>query len=64
MLAASGAGLRKRREIVSYLANVPEEALFSAGGRFPSHQLGTNPIDFPKPSIGFLYRRIGQKSDV
>jgi hypothetical protein len=47
-----------------HLGNVPLQAPFSSGGLFPSHQLGTIPMDFAEPSIGLLYREIGQKSDL
>jgi hypothetical protein len=46
------------------VGNVPIEGSFSARGWFPSHQLGTIPIEFFEPSIGMFYRRTGQKYDL
>jgi hypothetical protein len=49
---------------LDHLGNVPTDVSFSAVGSFPSHQLGNNPSELFGPSIGLLYRRIGQKSDL
>ena len=47
----------------THLGNVPTDGSFSAGGSFPSHQLGNSPIVIQSPSSGTLPRRTGQKSD-
>ena len=38
------------------VGNVPNDALETAIGSFPSHQLGNSPIDFFESSIGLLCR--------
>jgi hypothetical protein len=50
--------------IEKHLYNVPTEASFWACGAFPSSQMGNIPIEFFEPSIGALYRRICQRSDL
>jgi hypothetical protein len=42
----------------------PNEGVVFGGWGVPISQMGTVPIEFFEPSIGALYRRIGQKSDL
>jgi hypothetical protein len=54
----------QRPGIEAEMGNVPMHAPFSAVGSFPSHQLGNSPSSVQGASIGLLYSRIGQKSDL